>query len=799
MIGSPSRALLQGVSERSDSSVGSVDERQTKRARTARTPSSRSLPAPPQELQELGPGPRSASARMDATASQRRTGLPPSGLGLGSGRVSGHPPFPVPLPVPESGREIASDPGAFSSRNTFYSTVREMEELSDFGDSMRMDVSGGTHERRPSIDELSRSHSASSMDLDTVEPRGVGREEEAQRRDAPGAVTIEALRAQVEAYLATLDPAGPEPVPPGEQESTPLVAAELARPDQQAQMQTEYVAWAAEQLMARHKAYGSQGGFRMREDMEAVGVGRASVAIAYESLKGFMTSATRTPSGGSISTLRDNEDGPTAPKLWPAVFGGLTAGPVNYLVESILIPAMDRRSRVANLPVFKAVDPKVLQPEPAPVQLEVVDGTKRFWRPIRDSEVGHIATTGSVDRKTRNALRGEAYDRRKLAETRQKLMDGKAEAALLKPVLTAGANAFRRWASSAATLASPLKVLGWGAVASGGASAVNKAVLDTTKALQSTGQVVVPDLVGGTQRLNLFRLALPDESQPPLQWKDARRLPGFGWEVAQEAVPLLAEAFRSASGFLHASRDFVVRSVGGNVVIGAVASAAGLQFASAVRGSYGVPEDGESHRSVGSVLQQAGQSFFSELGWSGWKALMGDISGELASRLDDRRNRKQERLWSEARGEMRALDTDLEQAMSVSMRHFAPLATPAAAHADAGADDALRDMEEGRAGTAAPSDPAAPAGLRTLVEQARHRLAALMEASPRGIIDHGEVAAAADTLRRLTRHSAPELAREGADLPQLQQILGRLDTVERILQQREGMIEWREGRSLYAV
>ncbi|AVS93245.1 hypothetical protein C8246_17300 [Paracidovorax avenae] len=746
MIRGSEQALLRGTQGRSDRFEESGESSARSQGRET-APPSRSL-VPPQALAVLSAERQARGAGLDASASLRRAALP-SETG-GSSRY-----FSARL---DPG-DLSGEPGLSALR--------------------------GSQRERPDVEDFSRSNSGSRLDLDTVERRGVDREaaaQEASGDEGDGTdLPVVRLRMQVMAHLGAM----------------PLAEDVQDRAEVQAQMETEYVQWAADRLLERHKAYGATGGYHFREHMEPVGWKRASVAIAYESLKGFMTSATRTPSGGAISTLRDNEDGDTASKIWPAVYGGMMAGMVNYLTESIVVPAMDRRSRVANMPGFKAVDPKVLVPDPAPVQLEVTaEGTKRFWRPARDSEVGRTSTTEDVVRPTRNALRGAAFDHRKTVETRQKLMDGKAEAALLKPVLTASANATRRSLSSEETLASPLRALGFGAVASGTASAVNKAVLETTKALPRTGQVAVSDLVGGTQRVNLFRLALPDDTQAPLQWRDARRLPGFAWNVAQESVPLLGEAFRTSAGAFHAARDFFVRSVGGNVVIGAVASAAGLQFASIVRGRYGVPDGDEPPNSRGGVMQQAGQSFFSELGWSGWKALMGDISGELTSRLDRRRDQTQERLWREARGEMRALDPMLESLLSASMRSFVPPAGhPATGRARGVAaadssDAALRLAEEGRA----PAPATGGDAVRGQVSEALARLADLMRASPQGIIEHGAVASAADSLRQLTSaHGEDVLHLHGVDRARLLDVQARLERVVRHLEQRESLIAWREG------
>lgn len=776
MTPGPGQALLRGP-ERSDRFPAAQDG--ARRPEPAGARASATIPAASQELARLAAsGRRSRTGALDGAASQRRAPLPPAArdeAGRASTASSFHSAAAAlsDAPAPARGASVRR----LSAESAFYSARMELPESGGYdpGPPARSGRNGSVRSAFPGGGALERSDSSSSSDLDTVEPRGVAREEAAQGSHGahPGAAA-DLFRQQLAAHLAAM----------------PLAHDVQGRAEVQAQMEAEYVAWAGERLLERQRAYGEAGGYRFGESMDAVGLPRASIAIAYECLKGFLISATRTPPGGAIAVLQGTRDSERASRIRPAALGGLVAGGANYVVESILIPAMDRRARVANMPAFKAVDPKVLIPDPAPVQLEVTaEGAKRFWRPARDSEVGHRAVTESVDRPTRNALRGVAHDSRKLAETRQKLMDGKAEATLLKPVLTASANALRRWASDAATLASPGKALGLGAVASGTASAVNKAVLETTKALPRSGQVEVPDLLGGTQRVNLFRLAVPDEAQAPLRWSDARRLPGFAWDVAREAAPLLGEAARTGAGAFHAARDFFVRSVGGNVLIGAVAASAGLQFASIVRGRYGVPDSSETTASTGSVMQQAGQSFFSELGWSGWKALMGDISGELAARLDRRRDQTQERLWREARAEMRGLDEDLHRALSPSLRAFASPVLPPRGAAPRPAE-ALHDPEGGRA----PRIRMPDLRLRQATEAARASVEELLELSPQGIIQKATVARAAGRLRRLTaRYPQATLAAEGLDVPRLQRMCARLERVERLLEQREALVAWREG------
>ncbi|MFC6839799.1 hypothetical protein ACFQGW_08040 [Xanthomonas theicola] len=62
----------------------------------------------------------------------------------------------------------------------------------------------------------------------------------------------------------------------------------------QAHLEQEYIDWAAERQLQRHAAFGPNGGYRFNVDMHATGTD-ASLPVAYETLKGFLTSALRVP------------------------------------------------------------------------------------------------------------------------------------------------------------------------------------------------------------------------------------------------------------------------------------------------------------------------------------------------------------------------------------------------------------------------------------------------------------------------------------------------------------------------
>ncbi|MFC6839800.1 hypothetical protein ACFQGW_08045 [Xanthomonas theicola] len=240
-------------------------------------------------------------------------------------------------------------------------------------------------------------------------------------------------------------------------------------------------------------------------------------------------------------------------------------------IEQILLSAIDRRARLANMPAFKPVPPTVLSPAPGPVQMEITpQGRKHFWRPLRDHQVSHVGANG--DHPTLDALQGVAHDRQRQLLQRQKLMEGKAEATFLRPLLTGTFNGIRRRLSSVSTLLSPTKLLGTSMLSAGGAGALTRAILETGKALSRTGQTQIDNLVGGRQTVNLFRLARLDESTDALRWSDARRLPDTLLDIAREAGALAAQPLTSPRMAMQVARDLLLRHIGGNIFTGWVAT-----------------------------------------------------------------------------------------------------------------------------------------------------------------------------------------------------------------------------------
>lgn len=71
--------------------------------------------------------------------------------------------------------------------------------------------------------------------------------------------------------------------------------------DEQLALQAEYVQWADARLQERIEAFGPDAAYKVAGDMKAVGR-KASLPIAYESLRSFFVGALRTPLGISAAT-----------------------------------------------------------------------------------------------------------------------------------------------------------------------------------------------------------------------------------------------------------------------------------------------------------------------------------------------------------------------------------------------------------------------------------------------------------------------------------------------------------------
>jgi hypothetical protein len=344
-----------------------------------------------------------------------------------------------------------------------------------------------------------------------------------------------------------------------------------------------------------------------------------------------------------------------------------------YAVDTALLSAMDRRARLANFPEFKPVDLKALVPDPAPVQLRMVNGQKEFWRPLQDeSGAPQAAAPSEQGMPSMAALKDKAETRRKLLTDLQDILESKQWGLLAQPMLAGGANVLRRAILSKEALLRPLPVLGHSMWASGLGGAGAKLGLGLAK---SAAWADVDNLVGGKQRVNLFATQVADPNVRPAGLADYRGLPGHAWQVAKETASLAthfaAGPWRS-SGSLVPSREAVqarvgdvARTVVSNVFASVLSTATGPLVAQILRNGASAPLPGESPQSGAYLLQQAAQSATNDFVWQASREALRGGAYNLGASLDrwrDDRQARSLRAAHAAQNELPALAVDLQRA-----------------------------------------------------------------------------------------------------------------------------------------
>lgn len=411
--------------------------------------------------------------------------------------------------------------------------------------------------------------------------------------------------------------------------------------EEQKGLEVEYIEWAAIQLAKRQKAFGPDGGYFPGENMLAHTTD-ALLPVMYESAKGFLQSAFRSPLGATVRQITGN---PANGLGNPADMGfaSVMSGFATFLLNMIIIPAIDRRAKMANLPKFEAIDPKILEPDLPKIQLEISESGCKSYVDLSKENV-------SARRMAENELKKEnAIDRivslHENIRKKQDIYDGRhVTSVLAKPAITAIFNVLRR-AMSDRIVTNPLPYLGVSALSNGLGNSVYKSALELSKALPITGQAEISDLMGGKQRVNLYRLTRPNENSPPLKWSDAKNLPKFAWQSLQESAALCAQSLKTPVNFLNTATNLVVNNILGNT-LSAFASLSASQF---IASSVQDATKGYFAKGGNVIIQQASQTLVSDIIWNNWKDLLGN-DNFIAKQLDRRRNIEQAKLFERATG-----------------------------------------------------------------------------------------------------------------------------------------------------
>lgn len=535
-----------------------------------------------------------------------------------------------------------------------------------------------------------------------------------------------------------------------------LDALPFAAPSkEQTNLQAAYLEWADARVQERITAFGPDAGYQAVGDMKTAGT-KAALPIAYQCLRSFIIGGMRSPIGlatGAAYAARRPAD---AEELSTVMLSGVAAGAASYTSDTLLIPAMDRRTRVANMPKFQAVDPKILEPDPPPVILEVTAEGKRFTRP------------GNDDAPTLAELKAQTYDRRLVITQRQSNLDDKSlNTLLLKPVINAIFNAARRTGGNP-DLLMPAGQLGLSALAIGGAGVVQKALLETGKAVPRTGQISVPDLVGGEQRLNLFALALPDKERRPAQWSDAVHFPPrYLLDTGKEALALARQGFNSANAIATTALDLLTRHMLSNVISSFASMGAARIITAPLRGGSHTRVAGEAANSTAVVAQQAVQTLFNDMLWNALKAKNGTNTSQ-AARLDNERA-------ALAAEHQRTIEQTIEALAEPVGQAIARLSDQARANAE-------RAMEEGM--RVAPG-----AGLRG------QTLRTALQALHKDIGAQSVSIATIDAVRTALREEGGQTSRAVPHDAATQALDGQLQTLKRALHDSEELRQWQRGRA----
>ena len=442
-------------------------------------------------------------------------------------------------------------------------------------------------------------------------------------------------------------------------------------------METEYVAWATGVAQARERAFGPAG-YAVGQDRK-IALGDAALPAVYDGVRQFISSSSRSPVVNYFSTLLGPQQkgvdkqgqairvGELNYRYDATLAGGVAGGVTAHLVDSTVLTAMDRRSRLANFPQLKAVDLKTLVPDPSPVQLSVVDGpggkVKKYSR---------LAQAGA-DAPTAEALAEQVAAHRQSLSNVQNTLQAKDFGLLAQPLVSGAANVLRRVGLPDKFLLQPVHVL-WGSVVSSGTGGgVTKLGLGLAK---PAAYADVDNLVGGTQRVNLFARKLPQADVAPASMADLKGLPGYVRDVAKESGQLAAQfvagPWRASGGVVpsgHAVLQRVgdlARVIGANVLGSVFAAATGPFVAQIMRGGSATPQPGESQRSGAYLLQQFMQSATNDFAWQTAKEGLKGNAFDLGTSLDrwrDHRQARQTQSTLAVQRELPGLARDLERAM----------------------------------------------------------------------------------------------------------------------------------------
>ena len=404
---------------------------------------------------------------------------------------------------------------------------------------------------------------------------------------------------------------------------------------EQAALEETYIAWATAQLERRQQAFGP-GNYQLASDMPAAGT-RALLPLTHHFSTSFLRSAMRSPVGMATRQWLSADDG-ALPQFVPTIMGGMVAGASIFAVTNFVNAALERRAQQANLPTFKPIDPSLLAPSPGPVHLEIdSEGKKYYCKNELSAATPPASILSQLERDE------QAHTLREQIRHQQSLLGEKHWLNVLAKPGYDSAFAMIRRLISTPSMHEGAGFLGIAMLTNGLSGGLYKSTIELSKAFSATGQIDIPDLIGGKQRVNLFQLTPPNPDLPTPQWSDVKQLPRYLWHSAQESGALLAQSVKTPVSVFRSASQLLIHHMFGNT-LSALTSKSACQYIAAYLNQQ---QQTSTSRVLNSYAETASQSFVSDCVWNLWKNQMGPHA-QIAQQLDRQRQTKQVKLLHRA-------------------------------------------------------------------------------------------------------------------------------------------------------
>lgn len=382
---------------------------------------------------------------------------------------------------------------------------------------------------------------------------------------------------------------------------------------EQRDFEAEYIFATASALAARKAELGD--GFMLATGMQT-NMHTGAWAACYEACSGAVSSAARSPVRNAVGVGLNGTAELNLP-LSQASLSGAVGGVTAYMATEWLLKAADRKANRYNFTEIVKINPEKALPYPCEIELTVNGAIKSYVR--RSGR--RLASAKAVIDAERSAVSA--------AQTR---LSGNGELSPYVQGLVTGALNVLRRLRPATELLDPGTVFGTSLAASAVGGFLTRGAFGLAK-LSNSAQRDVDDLVGGQQRINLFRVKKRNsDADEGASWTDVCRFTG---ETLYEAGALGSHRLNCAdSPWCGQAKDIVSYALI-NAIASVGSTAIGGFVATAIRGSQQIgPAAGEAHNSPGYLMQQFFQSAVNDYMWNAGKKLTGSPVSNLSESLD---------------------------------------------------------------------------------------------------------------------------------------------------------------------